>query len=607
MIKISDKYQDRKFVILAFIISVGIIFVIRLIFLQLVYSEYKDLANNNALRNIPIHPPRGLIYDRNGKIVVYYEDFYDLMVVPNQVKSLDTLEMANLIGTDVQGVRERLKKAINYARYKESIFEKLISKDRAAYIKEKLYRYPGFYFTKRTLRKYPKPVGAHLLGYVGEVNDKHMEADSFYRSGDYIGISGIEKTYEKYLRGTKGYKKMMVDNLNREKGSFYNGEYDIEAISGSNLYTGLDIDVQEYGEQLMAGKKGGVVAIDPSTGEIIALISSPNYDPNLLVGQIRSKNYSILAQDSAKPLLNRALNSANPPGSTFKLVNSLIAMQEGVANEQTRYSCNLGWHYGGLSVGCHPHPSPLNMEESIQHSCNAYYCNVFRSIIENPKYNKSEIGYNKWREYVISMGFGQKFPVDLPYERAGLIPESKYYDKYYSRGHWNAITIISLSIGQGEILTTPLQLANLAALIGNRGFYFIPHLVRKIADNDTANARYRVKHVVPIDRKYFDIVANGMEKVTIAGTAKVAQIDSISVCGKTGTAQNPHGKNHSVFIAFAPKDNPKIAIAVFVENSGYGGTWAAPIASLMMEKYLTGKVSEKRKDLEKRMIEGKVE
>jgi len=604
MIMRKDSYADRKFIVYGFFILVGIIFLIRLSYLQLFSDELKLAADNNTRRDITIYPPRGLIYDRNGSLIVYNEAVFDLMIIPNQLKKIDTAAFCNLVGISKEEFYTRLKKAKKYSYRKASFFEKQISKERTAYIQEKLYNFPGFYVQARTLRKYPYPIAAHVLGYIGEVSRKNLEQDKFYAQGDYIGISGIEKFYEKDLRGVKGVRKLMVDVYNREKGTFHNGKYDINAQNGKNLYTGIDRQLQEYGEQLMKNKIGAIVAIEPMTGEIIAMVASPSYDPNLLTGRIRSKNYHILLHDSLKPLLNRALISSYPPGSTFKLINALIGLQEGVLHKNTKYPCHAGFSYKGLHVGCHNHKSPLDLEESIQHSCNAYYCNVYRSIIDNKTYSSPEMGFRKWREYVTGMGFGIKYGIDLPSEKRGNIPKPEYYDKYYGKGHWNAITTISLSIGQGEILATPLQMANQAAFIANRGWYIAPHVVRAIGRKDSLNPRFTEKHYVGIDHQYFDIVVDAMEKVVTDGTARLARIDSISVCGKTGTAQNPHGENHSVFIAFAPKENPQIAIAVFVENSGYGGTWAAPISSLMIEKYLKGYVSPRRKWLEKRMLEG---
>jgi penicillin-binding protein 2 len=604
MIMRKDTYADRKYIVYGFFILVGILFLIRLSYLQLFSDDLKLAADNNTRRDITIYPPRGLIYDRYGELIVYNEAVFDLMIIPNQLKEIDTLAFCQLIGVSKDEFLERLKKAKHYSYRKASFFEKQISKERTAYIQETLYNYPGFYVQARTLRKYPFPIAAHVLGYIGEVSRKNLEQDSFYAQGDYVGISGIEKFYEKDLRGIKGVRKLMVDVYNREKGAFHNGKYDINAQNGKNLYTGIDRKLQEYGERLMQNKIGAIVAIEPKTGEIIAMVASPSYDPNLLTGRIRSKNYRILLQDTLKPLLNRALISSYPPGSTFKLINALIGLQEGVLHNETRYPCHAGFSFKGLHVGCHNHKSPLNLEESIQHSCNAYYCNVYRSIIDNKAYANAEMGFRKWREYVTHMGFGIKYGIDLPSEKRGNIPKPEYYDKYYGKGHWNAITTISLSIGQGEILATPLQMANQAAFIANRGYYITPHVVRAIGKKDSLNPRYTEKNHVGVDSQYFSLVIDAMEKVVTDGTARLARIDSISVCGKTGTAQNPHGENHSVFIAFAPKENPQIAIAVFVENSGYGGTWAAPISSLMIEKYLKGYINSRRNWLEKRMLEG---
>ncbi|RLD66435.1 MAG: penicillin-binding protein 2 [Bacteroidetes bacterium] len=600
----KDTYADRKYIVYGFFILVGILFLIRLSYLQLYNDDFKLAADNNTRRDITIYPPRGLIYDRNDNLIVYNEAVFDLMLIPNQLEELDTLTFCNLVGITKEEFKLRIKKAKKYSYRKASFFEKQISKERTAYIQEKLYNYPGFYVQARTLRKYPFPIAAHVLGYIGEVGPKHLEQDDFYAQGDYVGISGIEKFYEKDLRGVKGVRKLMVDVFNREKGAFHNGIYDINAQNGKNLYTGIDYKLQEYGERLMQNKIGAIVAIEPKTGEIIAMVASPSYDPNLLTGRIRSKNYHVLLNDTLKPLLNRALISSYPPGSTFKLINALIGLQEGVLHNNTHYPCHSGFHFKNLTVGCHSHKSPLNLEESIQYSCNAYYCNVYRSIIDNKAYSNSEMGFRKWKQYANNMGFGVKYGIDLPSEKRGNIPKPEYYDKYYGKGHWNAITTISLSIGQGEILATPLQMANQAAFIANRGYYMTPHVVRAIGHKDSLNPRFTERHYVGVDREHFDIVVEAMAKVVSAGTARLARIDSVEVCGKTGTVQNPHGENHSVFIAFAPRENPQIAIAVFVENSGYGGTWAAPISSLMIEKYLKGYINSKRNWLEKRMLEG---
>jgi penicillin-binding protein 2 len=600
----KDKYASRKYTIYGFFVFIGILFLIRLSILQLSNNEYAFAAENNTRRDITIYSPRGLIYDRNGKLVVYNEAVFDLMIVPTEVKNIDVANFSKLLGIDTLEYHRRYKKAKNYSSRKASIFVKQLSKKQTAFLQEKLFQFPGFYVQARTLRKYPYHNAAHLLGYVGEVNNKELENDTFYTSGDYIGKSGIEKSYEKHLRGEKGVEKLMVDVYNREKGSFHNGKYDIPAKKGENLHLGLDVVLQAYGEELMRNKIGAIVAIEPATGEIISMVSAPNYDPNLLVGRIRSHNYDSLLHNNQKPLITRALNSSYPPGSTFKLVQALIAQQERVLYPSTTYTCHNGFNYNGLHVGCHSHTPTIKLEEAIKISCNAYFCNVYRSIIDNHDFANAEMGFRKWRDYTLKMGFGRRLGIDLPYERGGNIPKPEYYDKYYGKGHWNAITTISLAIGQGEILETPLQMANEAAWIANRGYYYTPHIVAQIGDTTKQNPYFTDKNYVGIERKYFNVVVDGMEKVVESGTAKLAKIDSISVCGKTGTAQNPHGENHSAFIAFAPKDNPQIAIAVFVENSGYGGTWAAPIASLMIEKYLKGYIPKKRKWLEKRILEG---
>ncbi|MHC1706928.1 MAG: penicillin-binding protein 2 [Bacteroidales bacterium] len=592
----------RKYVITMIFIVTGILFVVRLFWLQIIDRSYYLSANNNVLRHITQFPARGLIYDRNGKLLVYNEATYDLMVIPRQMKNIDTLELCQLIGIDLPTFRDRIRKIRDYSTYRPSVFEKQISKEAYGFLEEKLYKFQGFYVQPRTLRKYVKPIAAHSMGYVGEVNPDICEKNPYYKSGDYIGISGIEKSYEEELRGIKGARIIMVDVFNREKGSFQEGRYDTVAVMGRNLYSSLDMDLQEYGELLMTNKRGSVVAVEPESGEILALVTSPTYDPNLLVGRVRSHNYNILAGDSLKPLFNRALQAQYPPGSTFKLVHALIGLQEGVLGLGTRYGCSMGYSSGPIHVGCHAHAGPLDLIQSIAQSCNAYYCNVFRTILDNRKFANQAEGYRVWRNFVTSFGFGSRFDSDIPNILSGFIPKNEYFDKYYGKNRWRFLTIVSLSIGQGEILTTPLQLANLAATISNRGFYYTPHIIKATDNPKNVQPRFKEKHIVPISRQHFETVVEGMYQVVQAGTAHAYKMDSIAICGKTGTAQNPHGKDHSIFIAFAPKDNPKIAISVIVENAGFGATWAAPIAFLMIEKYLNGTI--KRKDVEERMIGG---
>lgn len=598
-------FEDRKYIIIGLILLIATTYILRLFYLQMIDDSYKLDAKNQAFRYLTDYPIRGYIYDRKGKLLVYNEAAYDLMVVPKQVKSVDTLDLCSLLGITKESFIKRMKKARekpNSPR-KPSIFEKQISAETYAALQEKMYKFQGFFVQARTLRKYPQKIAAHLLGYIGEVDKRFTDTSSYYRDGDYIGISGIEKAYEKQLRGKKGVKIVMVDVHNREKGRFQNGKYDTLAISGSPLTSSIDADLQYYGEQLMQNKKGGIVAIDPSTGEILTVITSPTYDPNLLVGRQRSSNYSKLALDTiGVPLFNRALMAYYPPGSTFKLINGLIGQQEKVLFPATRYPCHRGYPLMGGKPACHAHPSPLDLKGSVQHSCNSYYAYVFRSIIDNKKYHSAEEGYRAWRDYVLSFGVGKKINSDLPQELRGMVPSVEYYDKYFGKSQWKSSTIVSLSIGQGELGVTPLQMANIMATIANRGFYYIPHVIKYVGDKKFVKKEFTVKNYTKIDPSYFDVMIDGMEQVVEAGTARIAKIKGIAVCGKTGTAQNPHGKDHSVFVAFAPKVNPKIAIAILVENAGFGASWAAPIASLMMEKYLTDTIT--RPDLEKRMMEG---
>ncbi len=602
---VKAPFNDRKYVINIIIFSIGAIFLCRLFYIQIIDNSYKLSANNNALRSITEFPARGLIYDRNGKLLVYNEATYDLMVIPQHVKDLDTAELCKLIGIDKEIFKSRMEKAKSYSYYAPSIFEREISKETYGFLQEKLYKLQGFYVQARTLRKYPLSIAAHTLGYIGEVSQGLIENDNYYKPGDYIGISGIEKSYENELRGKKGVKIMMFDVFNREKGSFRNGMYDTVSVAGIDLTTAIDADLQAYGEALMKNKRGSIVAIEPATGEILALVSSPSYDPNLLAGHDRSKNYIKLLQDiKQKPLYNRALMAQYPPGSTFKILNALAGQQLGVLKEDSRFPCSLGFHMGNINVKCHNHPSPCNLEQSIQYSCNSYYVYAFKAILEKSGYKKTSDAYNKWLDIVMSFGFGKKFYSDIPNELTGNIPTPEYYDKLHGKNRWHALTIYSLGIGQGEILVTPLQLANFTAILANRGYYFIPHIVKKIGKTKGINKKYTTKQTVKVDSKYFDIVIEGMDDVVESGTGTGAKIKKIEMAGKTGTAQNPHGEDHSIFILFAPLKNPKIAISVVVENGGWGATWAVPIASLMVEKYLNKKVD--RVDLEKRMLEGSV-
>jgi penicillin-binding protein 2 len=598
-------YSKRQIIVIVFFLLIGLAFVIRLFFVQIVTDKYILSANNNVLRYMTQYPARGLIFDRYGKLLVYNEAAYDLMVIPQQVKNVDTAELCRLLEIEKKDFIDRVEKARNYSPYRPSIFESQITRENYGYLEEKMFRFPGFFVQPRTLRKYTYPIAAHTMGYIGEAGADIIESNSYYKAGDYIGISGLEKSYEEVLRGKKGMKIRVVDVLNRDKGSFQGGKYDTIAYAGTDLYSSLDADLQSYGEQLMAGKKGSIVAIEPSTGEILCMITSPSYDPNLLVGRIRKSNYAKLLEDSILvPLFNRALMASYPPGSTFKTVDALVGQQAGVLTPETRYSCPGGFPLGnGKKVSCHNHFSPLDLSQAIQHSCNTYFCRVFRSIIDKRPFTTTRDGFEFWRNLVMSFGFGHKLGVDLPGELNGNIPSSNYYDRFHGKGRWTSMAIISLGIGQGEIGITPLQLANLAALMSNHGFYYTPHVIKAIGRRDNLNKEYSEKHYCRIDPQYFSVVIEGMHNALQAGgTAFESKVDGIDICGKTGTAQNPHGKNHSIFIAFAPQDNPRIAVAVVVENAGFGATYAAPIASLIIEKYINRVV--KRKDLEQSMMSG---
>ncbi|HKK42639.1 MAG TPA: penicillin-binding protein 2 [Bacteroidales bacterium] len=593
----KDAYKKRKIVIVAMILFASLVLLTRLFIIQVATNTYRVSAANNVLRYVTQYPARGLIYDRNGKPMVYNQAAYDLMVVPAQTsKDIDTTEFCNLLGITPEYFREKMKAASAYSRRAPSEFLKQISNETYARFQEKLFMYPGFYVQPRTLRKYSRPVAAHVLGYVSEVDENTIKKDPYYKAGDYIGKLGIEESYEKYLRGRRGVKIYLVDVFSRIKGAYAGGKMDTVAVQGSDITSTIDLDLQEYGEKLMANKKGSIVAIEPKTGEVLSLVSSPSYDPGLLVGRIRSDNYIKLLEDTLmQPLFNRALMARYPPGSTFKPVNGLIALQEKVIRPSTEFSC----HNGYLFVACHTHRSPLDLQDAIMISCNAYFCQAYRRVLENPEYPSVSAAYDKWRMYLDELGFGRVLGTDFVNELPGFIPTTSYYDKYYGKNRWKALNIISMAIGQGEILVTPLQMANMTAAIANRGYYYIPHIVKSIGKDGVIDRKYTTKHIINIDSTYFEDVIKGMYGAVNGDdekTAGSAAIKDIVVCGKTGTAQNPHGKDHSVFIAFAPMDNPKIAIMVVVENAGFGATYAAPIASLMIEKYLKGTISNKYRE-----------
>jgi len=580
----------------------------KLFYIQIINDKYKRSADNNSMVYMDVFPPRGIIYDRNGKILVGNKVCYDIMVQPRSVKNLDTLALCAALGISREYVREKMS---YYRRYKSRIgfrtvpFLKQQSPEVAARFSETEYRFPGFRIQQRTIRDYPFNAGGNLLGYISEVNGDDLKKHPEYKSGDYIGRTGLEAAREEELRGEKGYRVFLRDKLNRIQSSYKDGLYDKEAVDGTDITTTIDAPLQQYGQRLMEGKVGSLVAIEPSSGEILAMVSSPGIDVDVL-SDIGS-HFSEIASNKYKPMFNRTVMAYYPPGSVFKLVNGLIGLQEGVLKPEYRYPCNSGFVYGkNHKLGCHAHSSPLAFKDAIATSCNGYFCHVYQNILGNQKYKSVKEAYDSWRDYVLSFGFGQKLGSDFPSELSGNIPQSAYYDKVY-RKHWRFPTIVSLSIGQGEISVTPLQIANLAAIMANRGYYYIPHIVKN-SEGLTIDPKYAEKHYTKVDREYFETAVEGMYMAvngggSAGGTAFGAALPGIDVCGKTGTAQNPHGKDNSVFICFAPKDDPKIAIAVYVENAGFGATWACPIASLMVEQYLKGSVSPNREHIEKRMIE----
>lgn len=589
---------DKKFVISGIIILIFSAIVIRLFYIQVIDTSYKFSANNNVLRYITQYPARGLIYDRNGELIVANQVVYDLMIIKNQVTPFDTLELATMLDLTVDQVRDafvQVRKQKGYSPRKSVVLFKQLSAENYARLQEKLYKYHGFEVQPRTVRTYPRHIGGHLLGYVGEVDESAIKQDPYYQLGDYIGINGIEKSYEEQLRGVKGVNIFMVDVHNRIKGPYEEGKYDSIAKVGRNLTCTIDANLQEYGEKLMVNKIGSIVAIEPKTGEVLAMISSPGYNPELLIGRDRADNFRVLQNDSLKPIFNRAIMALYPPGSTFKVVNALIGLQEGVVHPETRYSCNGGYPIG-RGVGCHIHASPLNLEQAIQSSCNTYFCYVFRNIIDKRDYGSVENGFSNWKHHVESFGYGNKLNIDLPNELRGIVPSTNFYNKYFRKGGWSSLTIISLAIGQGELAATPLQMANLVSTIANRGYYYTPHVVKSVEGETDIDSRFKEKHTTTIDSVWYNYVVEGMDMAVngapgSGSTARIAALPDVEICGKTGTSQNPHGADHSVFFAFAPKDNPKIAIAVYVENAGFGATWAAPIASLMIEKYLKDSIS----------------
>ena len=600
--------MNRRNKLLTGLVAVAAILLAKLFYIQIINDKYKKDASNNSMVYNYIYPPRGVIYDRNGEILVGNEVCYDISVTPRDVQPFDTVALASALDTTVDFVRERMA---YYRKYRTRIgwqtlpFIKHITPENYIRFAEEAYRFPGFKAEVRSVRQYPFNAGGNLLGYISEVDADYIKAHPEYRSGDYVGKTGLEAAMEEELRGVKGYHIYLRDSRNRLQSPYQDGAEDKEAEPGHDVVSTIDAHLQQYGQRLMEGKVGSVVAIEPSTGEILAMVSSPGIDVDVLsdIG----RHYGEIARNPRKPMFNRTVMASYPPGSVFKLINGLIGLQEGVLVPSNSYPCSHGFPYGGnRRLGCHGHASPLNLLSAIATSCNGYFCYVFRNILDNKKYKNVAEAFDVWREYVLSFGFGRKLGSDFPSELGGNIPTSAFYNKVYGAGRWRFQTIISLSIGQGEIGATPLQIANLAATMANRGYYYIPHIV-KDSKGVEIDPKYKERQYTMVDTTHFHTAVEGMYMAvngggSAGGTAFAARIPGLDVCGKTGTAQNPHGKDNSVFICFAPKDNPKIAVAAYVENAGFGATWALPVASLMLEQYLNAEISPQRKYLEDRLL-----
>jgi penicillin-binding protein 2 len=604
------RLEKRKYIIGVFIVLIVFIYIIRLFNLQVMDSRYKEVADSNAFLRKTLYPSRGMIRDRNDKLVVYNQPAYDVMMIPKNVQAFDTLDFCRTLGITREQFDRRLSdmkdRHLNpgYSAYTPQRFITHISAKDYGRLQEKLYRFPGFFIQQRILRQYDRPAGGNILGNIREVSQREIENDPYYAPGDYCGDLGVEKSYEEYLRGQKGVEILIRDAYGRIKGKFENGIHDVAPVSGRDLKLSIDIDLQAYGEKLMANKIGAIVAIEPSTGEILAMVSSPTYDPRTLVGRDRGKHYNELVADFYKPLFDRALKGAYPPGSTFKPTQGLIFRQEDIITLSTAFPCYHGFINGGLRVGCHGHASPITLKPALQTSCNAFFCWGLKAMLDGhrSKYGSAAEAFEVWKKHLVSLGYGYRLGVDLPGEGRGFIPNAQFYNKIYGEGHWSANTIISVAIGQGEILATPLQIANLCATIANRGWFITPHIVKEIQDT-VLPAELTNKRIPTIARQHFVDVAEGMRMAVLGGTCRLANLKDIEVAGKTGTAQNPHGKDHSAFIGFAPYNNPKIAICVYVENAGFGATYGVPIGSLMMEKYLNDSIAPERKYLEERMFE----
>ena len=603
--------EKRKYILGGSVVIVVLIYLIRLFSLQIMSEDYKKNADSNAFLNKVQYPSRGVMYDRNDKLLVYNQPAYDVTLVMNEIENLDTLDLCKTLNITVDYFKRRISEMKDrrsnpgYSRYTPQVFMTQLSAEECGVFQEKLFKFPGFYIQRRIIRQYTYNAAAHVLGDIAEVSKKDIAEDDYYVRGDFIGKQGVERSYEKVLRGEKGVEVLLRDARGRIQGRYMNGELDRTPVAGKNLKLGIDIELQLLAERLLEGKIGSVVAIEPSTGEILCMASAPTFDPRLMVGRQRGKNHLDLARDSWKPLLNRSIMGQFPPGSTFKTTQGLTFLEEGIITPETAYSCYGGFVHSGLRVGCHAHPAPLPLVPAIATSCNGYFCwGLYHMIGARKKYGSVQNAMSTWRDYMVSMGFGYPLGVDLPGEKRGMIPNDKYYDKNY-RGSWNGLTIISIAIGQGEVTATPLQIANLGATIANRGYFITPHVVKEIEDGEM-EPQFSEKRFTKVRKEHYETVVQGMRAAVTGGTCRAANIPGLDVCGKTGTAQN-RGKDHSAFMGFAPMDNPQIAVAVYVENGGWGATYGVPIGALIMEKYLKGSLSPesevKARDIQLRRID----
>ena len=602
--------EKRRFVVGGLVLLILLVYVIRLFFLQVVEKKYKIMAQDNAFLTRTVYPARGMIYDRNGELLVYNQPAYDLVVTMREVSELDTMDLCNTLGITMDVFNDRMReikdrsKNPGYSSYTQQTFATQLSIQDYAKLQQRMFKYKGFEIRPRTIRQYKHPIAPHILGNIREVSAKEMQKDSYYQRGDYTGDLGVEKSYESYLRGVKGKEILLRDAHGRIKGHFEDGKYDSSPIAGRDLTLSIDADLQAYAESLMVNKVGALVAIEPKTGEILAMVSSPTYDPRLLVGRQRGRNYKALANDPYKPLYDRAVSASYPPGSTFKPTQGLIGLQDGAITAQTVLPCHGGFVMGNFRMGCHDGSAAWTIVPAISGSCNGYFGWCLVHILNNKKYKNIQESFEAWKNYMVSMGYGYKLGVDIPGETRGFIPNRAYYNKAFRTEKWKPINVISISIGQGEILATPLQIANLAATIANRGYYYSPHVVKAIQDTIIPDT-FNIQHRTMIDPVHYEWIVKGMRAAATGGTVfRSGNLDpeGIELCGKTGTAQNPQGKDHSVFMGFAPMNEPKIAVCCYIQNGGFGATFGVPIGTLVIEKYINGKISARRKGFEENMV-----